>query len=328
MSDSVFTGSMVVVGEVSAGCVDDSVVPEGPAVPDPGGEGEDALTDARPDTVGDVAAVPLERELAFEGVVDRLDPLSDPAELSEPGFLIAAVWAQKGGVQASDGPLKLLAGEPFVADDDLPTVKQAARAGAIEHRERGLTLGIVGGRQAEADRHPVRGAQQVEPQPPEVARVRGAVPVGSPAGQLRTFASLARLPAWDRGRVQQPDPFAERRRGPGQVLDDQADLARERSQPLVVAGLQWDVREQMSELFARKAQEPPLGMTVEQDLRDRERDELGRGDPWAPACTASDGQEIIHQHEKCGEKVVEVGEHEATSVRGGLLEPRAPRGPR
>ncbi len=34
----------------------------------------------------------------------------------------------------------------------------------------------------------------------------------------------------------------------------------------------------------------------------------------APACTASGGQEIIHQHKKCGEEVVEVGEHEATSV--------------
>jgi hypothetical protein len=47
---------------------------------------------------------------------------------------------------------------------------------------------------------------------------------------------------------------------------------------------------------------------------DRERDELRRGDPWASSCTASGGQEIIHQHIKCGEKVVEVGEHEATSV--------------
>ena len=55
-------------------------------------------------------------------------------------------------------------------------------------------------------------------------------------------------------------------------------------------------------------------MALQQDLSDRERDELGVGDPWAPACTASGRQEIIHQHIKCGEKVVEVGEHEATSV--------------
>jgi hypothetical protein len=47
---------------------------------------------------------------------------------------------------------------------------------------------------------------------------------------------------------------------------------------------------------------------------DRERDELRRGDPWASACTAPGRQEIVHQHVKCNEKVVEVGEHEATSV--------------
>lgn len=55
-------------------------------------------------------------------------------------------------------------------------------------------------------------------------------------------------------------------------------------------------------------------MAQQQDLRDRERDELRRGDPWASACTAAGGQEIIHQHIKCREKVGEVGEHEATSV--------------
>jgi hypothetical protein len=70
----------------------------------------------------------------------------------------------------------------------------------------------------------------------------------------------------------------------------------------------------MPKLLARETQKPPLGMTVEQDLRDRERDQLRRSNPWASACTTSGGQEIIHQHKKCGEKVVEVGEHETTSV--------------
>jgi hypothetical protein len=70
----------------------------------------------------------------------------------------------------------------------------------------------------------------------------------------------------------------------------------------------------MGEQLARQAQEPPLGVALQQDLRDRERDELRIADPWASACTASGRQEIIHQHIKCGEKVVEVGEHEATSV--------------
>jgi hypothetical protein len=70
----------------------------------------------------------------------------------------------------------------------------------------------------------------------------------------------------------------------------------------------------MAELLAREAQEPALGVALQQDLRDRERNELRGGDLWASACTTSGGQEIIHQHIKCGEKVVEVSEHEATSV--------------
>ncbi len=70
----------------------------------------------------------------------------------------------------------------------------------------------------------------------------------------------------------------------------------------------------MPELLTRETQEPSLGVALQQDLRDRERDELRRSDPWASSCAASGRQEIIHQHEKCGEKVVEVGEHEATSV--------------
>jgi hypothetical protein len=112
MSDSVFTGSVVVVGEVAAGCVDESVFPEGPAVPDAGGESEDALTDARPDAGGDVAAVVLERELALEGVVDRLDPLTDPAELADPRLLVAAVGTQEGGVEVGERLSELLCVRP------------------------------------------------------------------------------------------------------------------------------------------------------------------------------------------------------------------------
>src|SRR5512147_149540 len=158
MTDSVFTGSVVVVDEVPARCVDESVFPESPAVPDASGEGEEALADARPDADRDVTAVLFERELAFEGVVDRFDPLADPAELAEAGFLVATVGPQEGGVQVGDGALELSAGESFVADDELPAAERLA--GALEHRRGHLALGLVGGCQAEADRHPVRRAQQ------------------------------------------------------------------------------------------------------------------------------------------------------------------------
>src|SRR5918996_17262 len=206
MTDSVFTGSVVVVDEVAAGRVDESGLPQHPAVPDAGSEGEYALADARPDALGDVAAVQLEGELALGGLADRLDPLADPAELAEPGLLVLAVRADECRVERGDDRLQLLAGEALVANDDLLAGEQSFAAGAVEHRSGDLALGFVGRGQAEADRHPVGSAQQVEPQAPEVPGVRGAVAVGRPARQLRAFASLPRLAAWDRGGVQQSEP--------------------------------------------------------------------------------------------------------------------------
>ena len=52
----------------------------GPVVPDGGGHGEQALGDAGVEAFGGAAAVAFEVELAFEGVVDRFDPLADPAD--------------------------------------------------------------------------------------------------------------------------------------------------------------------------------------------------------------------------------------------------------
>lgn len=70
----------------------------------------------------------------------------------------------------------------------------------------------------------------------------------------------------------------------------------------------------MGQPLAGQAQKAPLGVAVQEDLRHSERDELGVGDLWAPACTGTRRQEIVHQHVKCGEQAVKVGVHEATSV--------------
>src|SRR5215472_3356379 len=52
----------------------------GPVVPDAGGHSQQPLGDAGIDALGGAAAVAFEIELALEGVVDRLDPLPDPAD--------------------------------------------------------------------------------------------------------------------------------------------------------------------------------------------------------------------------------------------------------
>jgi len=98
------------------------------------------------------------------------------------------------------------------------------------------------------------------------------------------------------------------------MADDLADRGREPTQPLVVSGLLGDVGEQVPQPRTREAQKPPLGRAVQEDLRDSERDELGVGDLRAAPRTAAHRQEIVHHHVKCGEKGVEFGEHETTSV--------------
>jgi hypothetical protein len=102
MSDSVFTGSVVVGSEVAAGRVDESGLPQLPAVPDAGGQRQDALADTDPDTVGDVPAVQFEGELAFGGLIDRFDPLAHATQVSEPAGLVLAVGPDPGGVQRAD----------------------------------------------------------------------------------------------------------------------------------------------------------------------------------------------------------------------------------
>src|SRR4051812_49638832 len=80
----------------------------------------------------------FERELALGGLVDRLDPLADPAELAESGLLVAAVGSDEGGIEFVHGVLELAAGEPFVGDDDFLAHEQplTARPGAAPRRPR------------------------------------------------------------------------------------------------------------------------------------------------------------------------------------------------
>ena len=120
MTDSV---SVVIGGEAAARLSDEPVVPAAR------GEGEDALADARPDALRGVAAVALERELALEGVVDRLDPLTDAAQRTEARRLVLAVGSDElGAERVSDELLELGAGEAFVGDEDLLACSRSPRA--------------------------------------------------------------------------------------------------------------------------------------------------------------------------------------------------------
>src|SRR5690349_5427111 len=77
--------------------------------------------DAGIDAFAGAAAVAFEVELAFEGVVDRFDPLADPADRSVAGRLVAAVRAdQVQPVAGGEQVLELAPGEALVADEGQP----------------------------------------------------------------------------------------------------------------------------------------------------------------------------------------------------------------
>ena len=72
---------------------------EGVVVPDRGGHGEDPLGHAGAHAGDGASAVGFEVELAFEGVVDRLDDLAQRLEELFPG---AGLLAFTGGAQQLD----------------------------------------------------------------------------------------------------------------------------------------------------------------------------------------------------------------------------------
>src|ERR1700730_11689563 len=176
-----------------------------PVVPDGGGHREQPLGDPGVDALGGAAAVPFEVELAFEGVVDRFDPLADPADGPVAWCLVAAVGTDQVDAEAGgDQVLEVPPGEALVADEDQPGPQGAGAAGMREPAGGCPASADLGAGQAPGDGHPVRGSDQVQLQPPVPAGMRGAVPVASPPGQLGPPDRLPRRTAGPGGGVDQP----------------------------------------------------------------------------------------------------------------------------
>ena len=117
----------------------------GPVVPDAHGHGQQPLGDPGVQALGGPAAVPFEVELALEGVVDRFDPLPDPAEGAVPGRLVLAVGAEQVQPEAArDQVLELAAGEALVADEDQPGPQRAGAGGVGQQFARDLALAELG----------------------------------------------------------------------------------------------------------------------------------------------------------------------------------------
>src|SRR6266545_3235131 len=260
MNDS--KGSVVVRGQRSFDrCADPIVVPDG------GGEGQDALPDADDDAGGGVAAVGFEVELAFEGVVDRLDDLAQGFEEAGAGTFGLALAGRAQQVQPGrgEGGFEVAAVVVLVRDQDL-SWSVPGQGGVGEDVQQYQAFVGFGAGQRGPDRQAVQGAQQVQPQTPEVARMAGAVAVLGEAGQVRALGRLAGAATLNRGRVGDPHVVGEQAGVAAQNTDQPADRASQLAQPLVVARLLRQIRKQRTQVSAGIAQPPSLAGEPQQRL--------------------------------------------------------------
>ena len=164
-----------------------------------------------------------------------------------------------------------------------------------------------------------------------------AVAVAGMAGQRRALDGLAGGRARHRGRVDQPQLVAPARGVGGQVTDREGDQRPGTAKPAVVGRGGGQVREQMPQPLAGKAQPAPLRAEAEQDLGNRQADQLGVAQLGRPARSAAWAEQLIDHDVECDDEGVEVGAHEAslevdeavaTSTLGALVSSVTPQHPR
>jgi hypothetical protein len=96
------------------------------------------------------------------------------------------------------------------------------------------------------------------------------------------------------------------------VADGQAELVAAGAQALVVAGLTWQVGEQVAQPGVGEPQPVPLGAGAEQDLGDGQADQLGVGQSWRTAWSDAGSQQVVDGDVQCDDEVVETGVHGAS----------------
>ena len=141
-----------------------------------------------------------------------------------------------------------------------------------------LALVVFGVGQGEGDGQAGRRAHEVQAQPPEEARVAGAVAIGGPAGQVAAQGRRARASALDRRRVHDPGVVVPVLGVGAKQADARPRAGPRLAQPLVVAGLVRDVGEPGAQMRLGVAQEPRLRGEAQERLEHGQRQQLGVGD--------------------------------------------------
>jgi len=174
----------------------------------------------------------------------------------------------------------------------------------------------LGAGEREGDRQAAQGGDQVQAQPPEVARMAGATPVFGPSGQVRAAGGIAGAAAFDRGGIDDPRVVGPQAGIGGEQPDQGRDQPGRGAQPPVVPRLARQVAEQMPQVRTGTAQPAGLQGVSQQRLHDRQGDQLGVAEPglqadgWPPRRQAGMLlQQVISSHIECGREGVYVVRH-------------------
>jgi hypothetical protein len=276
-----------------------------PVVPNAGGQGEEALGNTGEDTGGSATAVLFEGELAFEGVEYALDPLPNWSKGTEPMLLALAVGPDQFGSEQGDMVFEEIAGEAFIAEDDLAGLDAAG----IPESLGDLPLAEFGIGQAPGDGHSVRGGEQVELEAPVVAGMAGAVTVVGDFPQSRTLDRLAAGPTGQSGSVEEAKGIAPRWADGCQVSHDAVEDKSLGSNPFVVAGRMRQIGEQMPQPTICEAEPAMLRGTAEQDLGHGETDQFGIREMRLAPPALSRSQKVIDGDVECCDEGVDVCFH-------------------
>src|SRR4029077_15505600 len=142
---------------------------------DGGGECGEAGEQAHAEVLQGARAVTLEGKDVLAGLEDRLDPLADVREVGAAAALVFAARTHDLGVEVREFGLEVLAAEVLIADQDEDLLGLALTAGdQLQTHE--LLVDLWGG-QRQRPRGAVQREDRVQPEPPEVSPVAGAVAV-------------------------------------------------------------------------------------------------------------------------------------------------------
>jgi len=247
-------GSSVVIGNEGAqdGLLAVVVVPDGSS------EGEQSLQYPGHDTLGSVSPVSFQVELAFQGLIDRLDQLTEWLQESCPGSRGLALLRRTDELRTPGGQesLELGTGIALVGQDDLTRSIGEQILVDLEQVSGHFSLVDLGIGQCEGHRKPGRGADQMQSQSPEVTGVTGAVAIAGEAGEVTASDRRTGTSTLDRGRVDHPGVVVPEVSILTEDPDQGVELGLGLPQPFVVAGLVGQIGEVPTQVLVGVAEEP------------------------------------------------------------------------